>query len=74
MSSLRGADQNLQGKPDPQIAKVCKQEQRVLVTLDKGYSIPKKLTPSTGSLSKLCDITDWEDEEFYTKYSVQLTK
>ncbi|TAK37357.1 MAG: hypothetical protein EPO28_12090 [Saprospiraceae bacterium] len=39
--------QNLEGKPDPLIFKVCSEEQRILVTLDKGFSDIRRYPPGT---------------------------
>lgn len=44
--SLTVADQNLGGAEDPELARICSQEQRILITFDRGFSNIKAYPPS----------------------------
>jgi len=43
--ALTVLDQNLQGSDDPEIIKICLQEGRILITLDKGFADIRNYPP-----------------------------
>ena len=44
-NALTVLDQNLQGSDDPEIIKICLQEGRILITLDKGFADIRNYPP-----------------------------
>ena len=48
-------DEHLRGAADPSIAKVCQDEQRILITLDLDFANIKTYPPQTTTESSSCD-------------------